>query len=210
MTDFEQIRDQMIEQTIQRRGLDNPRLLAAFRSVPREAFVDPAFASRAYADAPLAIGSGQTISQPYIVALMIDAAGVKPGDRVLDVGTGSGYAAAVLAAIGAEVVSIERRPELLVTARERLERLGYGSVRLVEGDGSDGFATAAPYDAIIVGAAANKVPPAFAGQLAEGGRIILPIGPSDGIQQLVSLTRKGEKLIREVICDVRFVPLVAG
>lgn len=210
MPDFEQRRERMVEQTILRRGLDDPTLLAAFRSVPREEFVGPQYANDAYADAPLAIGSGQTISQPYIVALMIDAAGVKPGDRVLDVGTGSGYAAAVLAEMGADVVSIERRPELLATARERLERLAYGSVRLVEGDGSDGFVAAAPYDAIIVGAAAKKVPPAFAGQLAEGGRIILPIGPSDGIQQLVSLTRNGEKLIREVICDVRFVPLVAG
>ena len=159
MTDFAAEREAMIERTIVRRGLDDPALLAALRAVPREAFGGTDSVRHAYADAPLPIECGQTISQPYIVALTIDAAGIGPDDKVLEIGAGSGYAAAVIGRIAREVIAVERHHELVELARRRIERLGYRNVRIVEGDGTLGFPDEAPFDAIVAAASGSHVPP---------------------------------------------------
>ena len=209
MIDLAAERERMIERTIARRGLDDPRLLAAFRAVPREAFVSAEQAPFAYADAPLPIESGQTISQPYIVALTIDAAGIGPGDTVLEIGAGSGYAAAVIGQIAGDVVAIERHHELVELARERMRRLGYANVRVVEGDGTLGCPAEAPFDAIVAAASGSHVPSVLIDQLTPGGRIVMPLGEPHSVQSLIKLTKLADgTLEREDLCAVRFVPLI--
>lgn len=208
MTDFVQARQAMVERQIVGRGVTDPRLLDAMRAVPREAFVEPADADLAHADMPLSIGAGQTISQPYIVALMIEAARLQPSDRVLEVGAGSGYAAAIMGQLVEQVYAIERIPELARTAAERLRALGLANVEIEVGDGTLGWLDAAPFDAILVAAGAPAVPEALKRQLAPGGRLIIPIGTGD-VQRLLRITRgKDRRFEEEQIEAVRFVPLV--
>jgi protein-L-isoaspartate(D-aspartate) O-methyltransferase len=199
----------MIERQIESRGIHEPTILEAFRAVPREAFLSKDYADLAYGDHPLPIEAGQTISQPYIVALMIQAAEIKPGDRVLEVGAGSGYAAAVMSRIAGQVVAIERQPDLVKVAQERMQRLGYDNVRLVEGDGTRGWEAEAPYDAIVAAASGSHVPPAWVKQLTEGGRIVMPVGEPNWIQKLIKVTKgPAGNLITEDLGGVRFVPLI--
>src|SRR5688572_2428407 len=181
MPDFSALREQMVECHIRLRGIDDPAILDAFRSVPREQFVTAELAAYAYDDGPLPIGSGQTISQPYIVALMIAAAGVSSGHRVLEVGAGSGYAAALIGRIAGRVIAIERVPELARSARERLKRLGLDNVEVVEADGTRGWPAQAPYHSILVAASGGQIPQALIEQLAPGGRIVIPVGTVHGI-----------------------------
>jgi protein-L-isoaspartate(D-aspartate) O-methyltransferase len=177
--------------------------------VPRECFVSAGFAHLAYGDHPLPIEAEQTISQPYIVALTIQAAGIRQGDRVLEVGAGSGYAAAVISRIAKQVISIERHPQLVQLARERLVALGYGNAEIVEGDGTRGWPEQAPYDAIVAAAAGSHVPASWIAQLAPYGRIVVPLGHSGAAQQLVKLTKGSDGLmVRENLGAVRFVPLI--
>jgi protein-L-isoaspartate(D-aspartate) O-methyltransferase len=176
--------------------------------VERHLFVPPALADLAYADHPLPIGAGQTISQPYIVAVMTEALGLRGGDKVLEIGTGSGYQAAVLAAMGAKVYTIEIVPALAEEARARLARLGYGTVQVRQGDGWKGWPEAAPFDAIVVTAAAAQVPEPLRQQLRDGGRLVIPVGDAD--QELRVLTRRGDAYHEQRLLPVRFVPLVGG
>ena len=199
----------MIRDQIEARGIRDPAILDAFREVPREAFVAEDYAREAYDDHPLPIEAGQTISQPYIVALMIEAAEIGPGDRVLEVGAGSGYAAAVMSRIAREVVGIERQHELVEVARERLARLGYGNVRIVEGDGTRGCPEEAPFDAILAAASGSHVPQPLVDQLAPGGRIVMPVGSPDWVQHLVKVTRRKDGSLQQSdLGGVRFVPLI--
>jgi protein-L-isoaspartate(D-aspartate) O-methyltransferase len=197
----------MVERQLAARGITDSRVLAAMERVPREAFVPPELAEYAYDDSPLPIGEGQTISQPYIVALMAEAAHIGPGARVLEVGTGSGYAAAVLAELAASVVSIERHAALAEKARAALMELGYGNVEVIEGDGSRGVPERAPYDAILVAAGAPAPPDSLKRQLAEGGRLVIPINV-DSHQELRVITRRGDSYEEEDLGAVRFVPLL--
>jgi protein-L-isoaspartate(D-aspartate) O-methyltransferase len=211
MTDFQSRRQQMVERQLRARGIRDSALLEAFRAVPRERFVPTALAAEAYGDHPLPIGSGQTISQPYIVALMIEAAGVRPGMRVLEVGAGSGYAAAIIGQMGARVVTVERDSDLAASARARLAALGASNVAVVEGDGSLGWPADSPFDAIIVAAGGPDVPPSLVEQLAAGGTLVMPVGEREGAQQLVRIRKTDAGMIeREVLCDVRFVPLIGA
>jgi protein-L-isoaspartate(D-aspartate) O-methyltransferase len=209
LTDFAAEREAMVERQIESRGIRDPKILEAFRSVPREQFLSEEYTELAYGDHPLPIPAGQTISQPYIVAMMIDAAEIKAGDKVLEVGAGSGYAAAVMSRIAGQVIAIERQPDLAELASERIERLGYDNVRIVEGDGTRGLAEEAPFDAILAAASGSHVPDTLVEQLADGGRIVMPVGDPGWIQKLVKVTKgpKG-KLIREDLGGVRFVPLI--
>ena len=198
----------MVAWQIESRGIHDPAVLGAMREVPREAFVPDELAARAYEDGPLPIGEGQTISQPYIVALMIAAARIEPGDRVLEVGAGSGYAAAVAARIAAEVYAIERHPALAEAARIRLATLGYANVTVIAGDGSGGLPGEAPFDAILVAARSPEVPEALKHQLKIGGRLVIPVG-GDAMQALCRITRTGaEDWTGDELCAVRFVPLI--
>jgi protein-L-isoaspartate(D-aspartate) O-methyltransferase len=197
----------MVERQLAGRGITDERVLAAMEKVPREEFVSPDLAEYAYDDNPLPIAEGQTISQPYIVALMAEAAQIKAGARVLEVGTGSGYAAAVLAELAAEVITIERHGLLAAGAREVLQRLGYKNVQVLEGDGSLGVPEYAPYDAILVAAGAPTAPTSLKNQLAEGGRLVIPIA-ADGHQDLRVIIRHGENFSEEDHGAVRFVPLM--
>lgn len=211
MTGFDQRRDAMVERQIAARGLRDPLLLEAFRTVPREMFVDPAQAGEAYDDRPLPIGHGQTISQPYIVALTIAAAGIGQGDKVLEVGAGSGYAAAVIGRIARQVFAVERLPELAALAAGRMERLGYDNVRIVAGDGSLGLPGEAPFDAILCAAAGPSVPESWKRQLAPGGRIVMPVGAQHGAQRLVRWTADDGGAGRlDELDPVRFVPLIGA
>ena len=205
---FEDARQAMVARQLQRRDITDPRVLVAMGTVPRHRFVPEAMVSRAYGDYPLPIGEGQTISQPYIVALMTQWAEVAPGDKVLEVGTGSGYQAAVLAELTEKVFSIEIRPELARQAAARLHDLGYGRVRVRSGDGYQGWPEAAPFDAILVTAAAPRVPPALTAQLKEGGRLVIPLGLPGEPQTLMRYRRVQGKLVEEASLAVRFVPLV--
>lgn len=200
-------RAEMVQWHLEARGIHDRRVLDAMARVPRERFVPPHLAREAYADSPLPIGHGQTISQPYIVALTAEAAGLGPGARVLDVGTGSGYAAAVYAATGAEVWSIEYVPELVDRAREALAAAGFSGVHVARGDGTMGLPEHAPFDAILAAAAGLDVPRPWVDQLAEGGRIVMPVERRTGWQQLTRLTRRGDELVRDDLGGVRFVPL---
>lgn len=209
MTDYAAEREAMVERQLRRRGISEPHVLDAFRAVPREAFIGEAFAHLAYGDHPLPIEAGQTISQPYIVALTIQAAGIEPGDKVLEVGAGSGYAAAVISRIACEVIGIERQHDLVELARERLRRLGYDNVTIVEGDGTKGCPEHAPFDAIVAAASGSHVPSTFVNQLKDGGRIVMPVGEPGWVQKLVKVTKgPSGKLIEEDLGGVRFVPLI--
>jgi len=209
MTDFASEREAMIERQLRRRGISEPEILDAFRAVPREAFVGDDVAHLAYGDHPLPIAAEQTISQPYIVALMTQAAAIRPGDRVLEVGAGSGYAAAVIGQIAGKVIGIERQHVLVESARERLKRLGYDNVEVVEGDGTRGWPDAAPFDAILAAASGSHVPEALVAQLAPGGRLVMPIGEPGWVQELVKVTKEDNGVLRrESLCSVRFVPLI--
>jgi protein-L-isoaspartate(D-aspartate) O-methyltransferase len=200
-------REAMVAVQIEGRGVRDPRVLAALRRVPREWFVPPGLAADAYDDNPLPIGEGQTISQPYIVALMTEALALPPDGRVLEIGTGSGYQAAVLAELTPHVFSIEIVPELAASARATLQARGYGGIALREGDGYAGWPEAAPFDAIIVTAAAPRVPEPLVEQLRPGGRMCIPVGP-DGSQELLLLHKQADgSLRREVLEPVRFVPM---
>ncbi len=204
-------REQMVATQIEARGITDPLVLAAMRAVPRERFVPTALARFAYEDRPLPIGEGQTISQPYIVAVMAQAAGLKPGARVLEIGTGSGYGAAVLSWIAAEVYTIERVPALAEAARDRLAGFGYANVHVLEGDGTLGWAEHAPYDAIVVTAGGPRVPEALLSQLAAGGRLIMPVGSGARHQRLVRVTRtEGPEYRYEDLEEVSFVPLIGA
>lgn len=209
--DFQAARERMIERHIAGRGLTDPALLRAFREVPREAFVAEGDAAAAYDDGPLPIAAGQTISQPYIVALMIDAAGVGADSRVLEVGAGSGYAAAVMSRVAASVVAVERHAALAAATAERIARLGYDNVRVVHGDGAAGVPDEAPFDAILVAAAGRELPHALLDQLAPCGVLVMPLGAPDAVQQLVRVRRGTDgSFEREDLGAVRFVPLIDG
>jgi protein-L-isoaspartate(D-aspartate) O-methyltransferase len=204
--DYLPARRRMVEEQIKRRGITDQRLLDAMLEVPRHAFVDEALASQAYGDHPLAIGQGQTISQPYMVALMTDALGLTGGEKVLEIGTGCGYQTALLAKLADWVYSVERLPELSRNAQNNLEKLGIFNVNLVVADGTRGYPAEAPYDAIIVTAGAPSLPRPLLDQLAEGGRLVIPVG-SSGVQTLMRVTRRGEELMQEDLGGCRFVPL---
>jgi protein-L-isoaspartate(D-aspartate) O-methyltransferase len=205
--DYASARAAMVEKQLRRRGIEDERVLDAMGKVPREAFLDADLRGRAYKDEPILIGFGQTISQPYMVALIAEAAALRPGQKVLDVGAGSGYGAAVLAELGADVHTIERLPALAEKARRRLGNVGYERVHVHVGDGSVGFPDEAPYDAITVAAAAKEIPEALYDELVPGGRIVIPLGNRMG-QRLVIAVRspEGPAVLRSVAC--RFVPLV--
>jgi protein-L-isoaspartate(D-aspartate) O-methyltransferase len=200
-------RERMVYNQIEARGVRDARVLETMRAVPRHQFVPPYQAEAAYRDTPLAIGQGQTISQPYIVALMTELLELKGDERVLEVGTGSGYQAAILSRLAAEVISVERFPSLAQEARERLARLGYENVRVEVGDGTLGWPQDAPYDAIIVTAASPEMPEPLPGQLADGGRLVAPVGPR-WAQHLVRVRREGGRFKRETSIGVAFVPLI--
>lgn len=198
----------MVRRQIERRGIRDPRVLAAMRKVPRHRFVSRSLAGDAYKDHPLPIGAGQTISQPYIVALMAEAAAIVPDDRVLEVGTGSGYGAAVLAELAASVVTVERHRKLADSAARVLADLEYANATVVCADGSQGYPPGAPYDAVVVTAAAPSIPPALIDQLADAGRLVIPVGPASFSQNLTLVRRNGDETTSERFCPVRFVPLV--
>ncbi|HEX9297634.1 MAG TPA: protein-L-isoaspartate(D-aspartate) O-methyltransferase [Polyangiaceae bacterium] len=209
MADLHRLRTEMVTNQLKGRGISDPRVLQAFGEVPREAFIPAALAEFAYEDGPLPIGEEQTISQPYIVALTVEALGLRGGERVLEVGTGSGYAAAILSRIAGEVYTIERLESLAASAEERLVALGFSNVHVRSGDGSLGWPEHAPYDAIAVAAGGPKVPPALLAQLAIGGCLVIPVGALESSQVLLKVTRTSEKEFREEpITDVQFVPLI--
>jgi protein-L-isoaspartate(D-aspartate) O-methyltransferase len=196
--------------TLRRRGISDQAVLRAMDEVPREHFVAPDCLEVAYGDHALPIACGQSISQPYVVAYMSEQLATQPIHRVLEVGTGSGYQAAVLSRMVREVVSIERYRTLAEAARNRLHTLGYHNVEVVVGDGFAGVPERAPYDRIMVTAAAEEVPDALTGQLADEGVMLLPLGPRGGAQEIVKLTKTNEGLTREHLIGVRFVPLLPG
>jgi protein-L-isoaspartate(D-aspartate) O-methyltransferase len=209
MSDFSRARERMVNVQLVGRGIRDRHVLEAMRQVPREAFVDPGYEEFAYEDGPLPIGQGQTISQPYIVALMIEAAELQPGDRVLEVGAGSGYAAAVMSRIAARVYAIERHRALGQTARGRIEKLGYDNVELRIDDGTRGWPEAAPFDAILVAASGPAVPQALKDQLVIGGRLIIPVAQQAFGQTLCKITRTSEmEYEEESLGGVAFVPLI--
>ncbi len=204
-------REQMVRSQLGNRGIRDQNVLDAFLEVPREAFVTPDLADVAYEDSPLPIDEQQTISQPFIVALTCEALEVQPGERVLEVGTGSGYAAAILSRIADEVYTIERHGSLAASAREKIRELGYDNVHVQRGDGTLGWPEHAPYDAIAVAAGGPEPPRPLLDQLAEGGRLVIPVGPSPRLQKLVRIRRTGpgpDDFTEEDLGDVRFVPLV--
>jgi protein-L-isoaspartate(D-aspartate) O-methyltransferase len=200
----------MVERQLRARGIGDIHVLAAMGEVPREAFVAEELRAFAYDDGPLPLGEEQTISQPYIVALMIEAADVAPGDRVLEVGAGSGYAAAVMSRIASEVVAIERHATLARAAAERVAALGYDNLAVIVGDGSLGLPDKAPYDAILVAAGGDKVPEPLRRQLAIGGRLVVPVG-GESVQSLLCVTRTGtDEWTEHDLGGVRFVPLIGA
>lgn len=207
--DFAAEREAMVERQLRRRAICEPEILDAFRAVPRELFVGRDVVRRAYGDHPLPIGAGQTISQPYIIALMIQAASIGASDQVLEIGAGSGYAAAVMSRIAARVIGIERQHDLIDTARERLRRLGFDNVEIFEGDGSLGWPDHAPYDAILAAACGRHVPTCLVEQLAPAGRLVMPIGEPSMIQKLVRVAKRDDgSLLHSDLGMVRFVPLI--
>jgi protein-L-isoaspartate(D-aspartate) O-methyltransferase len=207
----EEARDIMFREDLIGRGIKDTAVLRAMHEVPREAFIAPELAAHAYADHPLPIEEEQTISQPYIVAYMTEALALTPGDRVLEIGTGSGYAAAVLSRIAAMVYTVERLGRLADKARERLTELGYSNIVVHAGDGTLGWPEHAPYDAIVVTAGAPKLPEPLLEQLAPGGRLVIPIGPTSSLQMLIRVRRQGENDYHsEELCPVRFVPLIGA
>jgi len=203
---WREARERMVREQIVARGVRAPRVLAALRAVPRHEFVPVEHRASAYEDEPLPIGEGQTISQPYVVAAMTEALALRGGERVLEIGTGSGYQAAILAELAREVYTIEIVKPLADSARERLARLGYRRVRVKHGDGWAGWPEAAPFDAIVVTAAPGRIPEALVAQLAVGGRMVLPIG-DDEHQELLLVVREETGTRQERLMDVRFVPM---
>jgi protein-L-isoaspartate(D-aspartate) O-methyltransferase len=197
----------MVETQIASRGVKDERVLSAMRSVPRHLFVPAAYRGVAYSDCPLPIGRGQTISQPYIVAVMTELLALKPEDRVLEIGAGSGYQAAILANLAKSVISIERISEVAEIARENLSRIGISNVKIITGDGTLGYPEQAPYDAVLITAATPEVPAPLIEQLADGGRLIAPVGSRD-LQELVRITKRKDQVIRELFGGVVFVPLL--
>ena len=210
-TDFVAEREAMVERQLMHRGICEAQILDAFRAVPREAFVSPELGHMAYEDHPLPIEARQTISQPYIVALMIQAAEISASDRVLEIGSGSGYAAAVISRIASRVIGVERQHELVEIARERMSRLGYDNVEIVEGDGTKGWPGAAPYDAILAAASGSHVPKSLIDQLKPGGRIVMPLGDPGWVQTLVKLKKRADGTLQQFdLGGVRFVPLIGA
>lgn len=207
MEPYQAEREQMVEHQIAGRGIEDEKVLAAMLSVPRHLFLPEEAHAYAYVDSPIQIGSGQTISQPYIVALMTALLGVQSKHRVLDVGTGSGYQAAILGELSAEVHSIERHPELAQSAKTQLAALGYQNVTVHVGDGTQGYAPFAPYDRIIVAAAAPSVPESLFEQLAQGGRLVIPVGGRFS-QRLEVWDHEGEEFQKTLSTPVMFVPLI--
>ena len=204
------LRERMVARQLEDRGIADTRVLSAMREVPRHLFVSDEAAEAAYDDRALPIAGGQTISQPYVVALMLEALAVQPGERALEVGAGSGYAAALLGRLAREVVAIERHAELAEQARLRLAELGFANVAVHTGDGTLGWPERAPYDAILVSAGGPRVPPALEAQLAVGGRLVMPVGGRTA-QSLLRLVRHaGGELAREDLGEVQFVPLVGA
>ena len=197
----------MVEQQLRARGIRDPRVLEAMASVPRHLFVPPESLSVAYSDHPLSIGHGQTISQPYMVAAMTAALELCGTERVLEVGAGCGYQAAILARLARQVVALELKPGLADSAARRLAGLGIANVRLLAGDASGGFAECAPYDGIVVSAAARFVPRPLLEQLVEGGRLLIPVGPGQ-TQELLRFRRTGDRWAQESLHECRFVPLL--
>jgi protein-L-isoaspartate(D-aspartate) O-methyltransferase len=209
MKDFAALHREMVNAQLVARGIRDPAVLQAMSTVPREAFVAADQRQFAYADAPLPIGQGQTISQPYMVALMTEALEVTPDDRVLEIGTGSGYAAAILSRIAREVYTVERRPELARAAEARFQQLGYHNIHVHIADGTLGWAERAPYDGIVVTAGGPAIPDPLLDQLGEGGRLVIPVGPTSHLQELLRVRRSEEGAYRrENLGRVRFVPLV--
>jgi protein-L-isoaspartate(D-aspartate) O-methyltransferase len=204
------LRAQMVREQIVSRGVEDPRVLAAMEKVPRHLFVPENLRAHAYRDHPLPIGLGQTISQPYIVAFMTEALDLKPTDRVLEIGTGSGYQAAILGELVKEVYTIEIIETLGLRARRTLDAMGYGNIRAKIGDGYRGWPSKAPFDAVIVTCAPEEVPQALVRQLKEGGRLIIPVGRAGGVQSLVKAVKKGGRLEQKEVMAVRFVPMVRG
>jgi protein-L-isoaspartate(D-aspartate) O-methyltransferase len=208
MADFSLIRDRMVAAQLKQRGIADPHVLAAMAEVPREEFVEPGYGEFAYEDSALPIAEGQTISQPYIVAAMIEAAAIAPGDKVLEIGAGSGYAAAVLSRMAGQVFAIERHAALTEAAEARFKKLGYRNIHLRTGDGTKGWPEEAPFDAIIVSAVGPKAPQALKDQLRIGGALILPLGEA-GEQRLLRLVRTAETRFEEDdLGAVRFVRLI--
>lgn len=207
MDDLAQKRFDMVERQIKARGVKNPLVLEALKNVPRHEFIPPALLEAAYEDTPLPISHGQTISQPYIVAVMVEAAEIKPGDAVLEIGTGSGYAAAVVAEIAKQVYTVERIEPLATDAIGRFKNLGYNNIEVKIGDGTLGWQEKGPFDAIIVTAGAPVIPSSLTKQLNEGGRLIIPVGDAI-MQHLLRIRKKNGRLIQEILEAVRFVPLI--
>ncbi|MFH1790967.1 MAG: protein-L-isoaspartate(D-aspartate) O-methyltransferase [Candidatus Omnitrophota bacterium] len=207
MVDYEVLRQRMVEEQLIPRGISGRRVLEAFLNVPRHEFVPEEFRDTAYGDHPIPIGLGQTISQPYMVALMTECLGLSGGEKVLEIGCGSGYQAAILAHMGADVITVERVGELAALCRQRLGGLGYEGIRVVTGDGTLGHAGGAPYDGIIVTCAAPSVPDTLTGQLRDGGRLVIPVGARFS-QALTVITKKGGFVTAREICGCVFVPLI--
>ena len=207
---WKQRRQDMVSAQLQRRGIDDPRVLAAMREVPRHLFVSAAQASHAYEDRPLDIGQQQTISQPYTVAFMTQTLQLQGAEKVLEIGTGSGYGAAVLSRLAAQVFTLERLPELADAARRRLDQLGYQNVRVEHRDGILGLPEQAPFDAIVVTAGAPQLPAAYLSQLSDGGRLVIPIDHGDHQQAMYRFRRHGESHPREYLGNFMFVPLISG
>jgi protein-L-isoaspartate(D-aspartate) O-methyltransferase len=204
---FEKERREMIEVQLRRRGIRDERVLEAMFQVPRHEFVPPALIKASYEDRPLPIGQTETISQPYIVAAMTQAARVEPSDKALEVGTGSGYQAAILAYLGAKVYTLERNLQLAETASERLARLKFANIEVIAGDGSEGYPPAAPYQIILVTAAAPDVPPPLLDQLGDGGRMVIPVG--DFLHQdLLLILKHDQQIARRLLDPCQFVPLI--
>ena len=206
--EFEEARSAMVEHHLRARGISDPRVLEVMGRVPRHLFVSRSLWDQAYADHPLPIGEGQTISQPYVVALMTESLRLRGTERVLEIGTGSGYQAAVLSELSEEVYTIEIKESLAESAEERLKRLGYGNVHVKWADGYFGWEEHAPFDAIIITCAVNHIPPHLIQQLEDGGRLILPLGSTAYYQTLTLIEKEGEELIVTYIIQVRFVPMV--
>ena len=204
---FAALRRQMVETQLRRRGIHDQRVLVAMARVPRHDFVDAEYRSQAYADHPISIGEGQTISQPFIVALTLEALSLKPSDKVLEIGTGSGYQTALLAQLACDVYSVERHQRLAAPAQDAIARLAYGNARISVADGSDGWPEFAPFDGIVVSAAAPGLPRPLFEQLREGGRMVIPVGPLEA--QRLQLVRKidGQAVVTD-LAGCRFVPLV--
>ena len=206
--DFERLRNEMVEKQLMNRGIRSKAVLDAMRTVPRHLFVPRNMQSYAYQDSPLPIGLDQTISQPYIVAYMTEQLNPVPGMKILEIGTGSGYQAAILAHLGCEVYTIEILEELTVRAEKVLTDLHYTRIKVRSGNGYAGWLDEAPFDAIIVTAAPDKIPEALLEQLIEGGKMIIPVGHVQAVQSLKLITKKGEKMVEEDLLPVRFVPMV--